>query len=66
MCLKSGTWHVGLKCLPERFGEEVEVFTAVKRNGHLHLTSLAQLICPLDQRDIEQIRHTSAAEQKVC
>lgn len=35
------TWRVGWEWLLERFRQEVEVFTAMKRNRHLHLTGLA-------------------------
>ncbi len=49
------TWRAGWKWFLERFGEEVEVFTAMKRNRHLHLTSLAQLVSPLKQRQTEKI-----------
>lgn len=31
------------------------MFTAMKRNRHLHLTSLAQFISPLEQRQTGQI-----------
>lgn len=37
------------------------MFTAMKRNRNLQLTSLAQLITPLVQGDTEQICHASVA-----
>lgn len=61
VCSVCETWRAGWKWLLERFGEEVEVFTAMKRNRHLRLTGLAQLITPLEQRQTEQICHTSVA-----
>lgn len=51
----SETWRAGCKLLLEGFGEEVEVFTAMKRNRHFHLTGLAELVGPLQQRWTEQI-----------
>lgn len=46
----SETWRVGWEWLLVRFGEEVEVFTAMKRNRHFGLTGLAQLVRPLEER----------------